>query len=115
MKTRHAESVRDTHCLFGSREPYVLARTKGLKVEPEGQVGKGGKEVTDEDNNEDLVDINDGLWQSCAGQSNERQGKDIYLSVREYHKWTVGGLSCIFVEVYIHLGCTQTMVCAHNK
>ena len=56
-----------------------MTRTKGLKAEPEDKVGQRGEEVSNKDDDKDLIDINDGLWQSCVRQSNERQGKDICL------------------------------------
>ena len=38
FQTTHNAHVR-THCLFGNSEVLFLTRTKGLKAEPEGEIG----------------------------------------------------------------------------
>ena len=66
----------------GGSGVLCLTRTKGLKAEPEDGVGDYREEVSNQDDDEDKIDINDGTGQSCARQSNVDEDRDICVRVR---------------------------------
>ena len=55
--------------LFGSSEALCLTRTRGLKAEPEEDIGNDCEEVANQKDDEDMEDINDGHGRAVRGRA----------------------------------------------
>ena len=58
-----------THCCFSSSGALCLTRTRVLKADPQEDVGEDCQEVTNEDDDKDLVDINDEQGRAVRGRA----------------------------------------------
>ena len=91
-----------------------MTRTKGLKAEPEDGVGDDREEVSNQEDDEDKIDINDGTGQSCAGQSNVDKGRDICVRVRVSQVDSLGTVLSIHEGLYTFGLCTGHGLCARS-
>ena len=91
-----------------------MTGTKGLKVEPEDGVGDDHKEVSNQDDDKDKVDINDGTGQSCAGQSNVDKDRDICVRVRVSQVDSLGTVLFIRKGLYTSGSRTDHGLCAQS-
>ena len=89
-----------------------MTRTRVLKADPQEDIGEDRQEVTNEDDDEVLIDINDGTRQSCAGQSNVDKGRDICRRVRVSQVDSLGTVLSIHGGLYTSGSCTDHGLCA---
>jgi hypothetical protein len=69
-------TVKTTH-YCSEVHVLCLARTGVLKAEPKGKVGDDSDNISQQEDDKDLMETNLVLWQSCARQSNVNEERGI--------------------------------------